>query len=131
MWVDFWTFHSASWLHLLWPLIACYYKLTPSPIPSPQFQQEVACERDCSKGEDYRLTKLTIIDYNSKKEQDVMVECRGHDAARLSNIDHAQGWGKDVAGMVEDKHGKESKVSVSFECKTEKSEESTIESQRN
>ncbi|CAI0588706.1 unnamed protein product [Linum tenue] len=57
---------------------------------------EVACERECSRGEDYRLIKLTIIDYNSKKEQDVMVECRGHDAARLSNIDHAQGYWRNL-----------------------------------
>ncbi|CAL1362237.1 unnamed protein product [Linum trigynum] len=88
---------------------------------------EVACERECSRGEDYRLIKLTIIDYNSKKEQDVMVECRGHDAARLSNIDHAHGWGKDVAGMVEDKHGKQSKVSVSFECETLKADEAAAD----
>lgn len=25
---------------------------------------ELACERECSRGEDYRLIKLTIIDYN-------------------------------------------------------------------
>ena len=26
--------------------------------------KELACERECSRGEDYRLIKLTIIDYN-------------------------------------------------------------------
>ncbi|CAH1437592.1 unnamed protein product [Lactuca virosa] len=57
---------------------------------------EIACERECSRGEDYRLVKLTIIDFNSKKERDVVVERRGHDAARLCNIDHAHGWEKDV-----------------------------------
>lgn len=76
---------------------------------------ELACERECSRGEDYRLIKLTIIDYNSKRERVVVVECRGHDAARFQNIDHAHGWEKDVVGMVEQKHGK-SKISVSFEC---------------
>lgn len=25
---------------------------------------EIACERECSRGEDYRLVKLTIIDFN-------------------------------------------------------------------
>lgn len=28
------------------------------------FKKEIACERECSRGEDYRLIKLTIIDYN-------------------------------------------------------------------
>lgn len=26
--------------------------------------EEMVCERECSRGEDYRLVKLTIIDYN-------------------------------------------------------------------
>ncbi|KAK9090978.1 hypothetical protein Sjap_024155 [Stephania japonica] len=78
---------------------------------------ELACERECSRGEDYRLIKLTVIDYSRKKEQDVIVECRGHDAARFQNIDHAHGWDEDVSGMVEQKHEKH-KVSVSFECET-------------
>lgn len=26
--------------------------------------KELECERECSRGEDYRLIKLTIIDYN-------------------------------------------------------------------
>ncbi|KAL5739162.1 hypothetical protein ACOSP7_028081 [Xanthoceras sorbifolium] len=82
---------------------------------------ELACERECSRGEDYRLIKLTIIDYNRKKEQVVVVECRGHDAARFHNIDHAHGWEKDVVGMVEQKHGK-NKILVSFECETLKAE---------
>ncbi|CAN0892460.1 hypothetical protein LINGRAHAP2_LOCUS17550 [Linum grandiflorum] len=82
---------------------------------------EVACERECSRGEDYRLIKLTIIDYNRKKEQDVVVECRGHDAARLCNVDHAHGWEKEIVGMVEELHGK-NKVQVSFECETLKAD---------
>ncbi|KAM7516728.1 hypothetical protein LguiA_006311 [Lonicera macranthoides] len=82
---------------------------------------ELACERECSRGEDYRLIKLTITDYNSKRERDVVVECRGHDAARLSNIDHAHGWETDVVGMVAQKHGKR-KINVSFECETLKAE---------
>ncbi|KAF8399558.1 hypothetical protein HHK36_015425 [Tetracentron sinense] len=76
---------------------------------------ELACERECSRGEDHRLIKLTIIDYNRKKERVVIVECRGHDAARFHNIDHAHGWEMDVVGMVEQKHGK-NKMAVSFEC---------------
>lgn len=28
--------------------------------------KEIACERECSRGEDYRLIKLTITDYNVK-----------------------------------------------------------------
>ncbi|XP_059640840.1 uncharacterized protein LOC132282995 [Cornus florida] len=82
---------------------------------------ELACERECSRGEDYRLIKLTITDYYSKKERTVVVECRGHDAARFCNIDHAHGWENDVVGMVEEKHGK-SKILVSFECETLKAE---------
>ncbi|TXG57625.1 hypothetical protein EZV62_015454 [Acer yangbiense] len=56
-----------------------------------------------------------------KKEQVVVVECRGHDAARFHNIDHAHGWENDVVGMVEEKHGKK-KILVSFECETLKAE---------
>ncbi|XP_010258158.1 PREDICTED: uncharacterized protein LOC104598007 isoform X3 [Nelumbo nucifera] len=52
---------------------------------------ELACERECSRGEDYRLLKLTIVDYSRKKERVVVVECKGHDAARFQNIDHAHG----------------------------------------
>ncbi|XWS44368.1 hypothetical protein CRYUN_Cryun15aG0039000 [Craigia yunnanensis] len=52
---------------------------------------ELACEMECSRGEDYRLIKLTVIDYNSKKEHTVVVLCRRHDAARFRNIDHAHG----------------------------------------
>ncbi|XP_077216762.1 uncharacterized protein LOC143851282 [Tasmannia lanceolata] len=87
---------------------------------------ELACERECSRGEDYRLIKLTIIDYCSKKERVVVVECKGHDAARFHNIDHAHGWETDVVGMVEQKHGKH-KISVSFECETLKAEKAAEE----
>ncbi|GMN42155.1 hypothetical protein TIFTF001_011363 [Ficus carica] len=82
---------------------------------------ELACERECSRGEDYRLIKLTIIDYNRKKERDVILERRGHDAARLRSIDHAHGWEKDVVGMIEEKHGK-NKIMISFDCETLKAE---------
>ncbi|KAF5957539.1 hypothetical protein HYC85_004764 [Camellia sinensis] len=81
----------------------------------------LACERECSRGEDYRLIKLTITDYTSKAERFVVVECRGHDAARFRNIDHAHGWEKDVVGMVEQEHGK-SKILISFDCETLKAD---------
>ncbi|XP_002279000.1 uncharacterized protein LOC100243877 isoform X3 [Vitis vinifera] len=82
---------------------------------------ELACERECSRGEDYRLIKLTITDFSSKREQTVIVECRGHDAARFHSIDRAHGWEMDVVGMVEQKHGK-NKIVVSFECETLKAD---------
>ncbi|XP_068336121.1 uncharacterized protein [Pyrus communis] len=82
---------------------------------------ELACEKECSRGEDYRLIKLAIIDFNRKKEKVVVVECRGHDAARLQSIDHAHGWEEDVVDLVEDQHGK-NKVLVSFNCETLKSD---------
>ncbi|RVW30434.1 hypothetical protein CK203_037330 [Vitis vinifera] len=83
--------------------------------------KELACERECSRGEDYRLIKLTITDFSSKREQTVIVECRGHDAARFHSIDRAHGWEMDVVGMVEQKHGK-NKIVVSFECETLKAD---------
>ncbi|KAF9663787.1 hypothetical protein SADUNF_Sadunf17G0088300 [Salix dunnii] len=83
--------------------------------------RELACERECSRGEDYRLIKLTIVDFNSGKEQAVVVECKGHDAARFHNIDQAHGWEKDTVGMVEEKHGKK-KIHISFECETLKAD---------
>ncbi|MCL7026991.1 hypothetical protein MKW94_011744 [Papaver nudicaule] len=82
---------------------------------------ELACEMECSRGEDYRLIKLTIIDYIRKKERVVVVECRGHDAARLRNVDQAHGWEKDVIGMVEKKNA-EHKITVSFDCETLKAD---------
>ncbi|OAY60257.1 uncharacterized protein LOC110630415 [Manihot esculenta] len=87
---------------------------------------ELACERECSRGEDYRLIKLTIIDYNRGKEKAVIVECRGHDAARFHNIDHAHGWEEDIVAMAEEKHGKQ-KIFVSFECETLKAEKAAEE----
>ncbi|CAF2008377.1 unnamed protein product [Brassica napus] len=59
--------------------------------------------------------------YKSKKEQTVVVECKGHDAARINNVEHAHGWEEDVIGLVEQKHRKK-KVSVSFECETLKAD---------
>ncbi|BFG26590.1 hypothetical protein CerSpe_128640 [Prunus speciosa] len=85
------------------------------------FGTELACEKECSRGEDYRLIKLEIIDYNRKKEKVVVVECRGHDAARLQSIDHAHGWEEDVVDLVEEQHGKD-KLLVSFNCETLKSD---------
>ncbi|KAI3976768.1 hypothetical protein MKX01_008626 [Papaver californicum] len=82
---------------------------------------ELACEMECSRGEDYRLIKLKIIDYIMKKERVVVVECRGHDAARFRNIDQAHGWEKDVIGMVE-KQNAEHEISVSFDCETLKAD---------
>ncbi|KAL1338189.1 uncharacterized protein LOC107471187 isoform X2 [Arachis duranensis] len=82
---------------------------------------ELPCERECSRGEDYRLIKLTITDFNTKKEQVTIVECKGHDAARFNSIDHAHGWEKDVTGMVGQNNGKK-RIMVFFECQTLKAD---------
>ncbi|KAF3776690.1 hypothetical protein EJ110_NYTH47635 [Nymphaea thermarum] len=82
---------------------------------------EIACERECSRGEDYRLIKLTISDYVTQREKNVIVECRGHDAARFCNVEHAHGWDNDVIRTLE-KVEKKDKISVSFECETLKSD---------
>ncbi|KAJ3669815.1 hypothetical protein LUZ60_010139 [Juncus effusus] len=82
---------------------------------------EISCERECSRGEDYRLIKLSIIDYSSKREKVVVVECKGHDAARLQNVDHVHGWEEDIIGMVE-KENKKENILISFECETLKAE---------
>ncbi|KAH1192724.1 hypothetical protein GmHk_19G053886 [Glycine max] len=99
MWLYLRTLHSTSTLYLLWPL----------------------WHWECSRGEDYRLIKLTITDFNAKKEQATVVECKGHDAAWFHSIDHAHGWDKDITGMIEPKDGKK-RISVSFECETLKAE---------
>jgi hypothetical protein len=83
---------------------------------------QLPCERECSRGEDYRLIKLTIFDYFSKREQDVIVECRGQDAARFQNADHVHGWEEDVICMVEKSKEKHNKLFVSFECETLKAD---------
>ncbi|CAN6470104.1 unnamed protein product [Victoria cruziana] len=82
---------------------------------------EIACERECSRGEDYRLIKLTISDYITQREKNVMVECRGHDAARFCNVEHAHGWDDDVIRTLEKAESKD-KILVSFECETLKSD---------
>ncbi|KAI0498045.1 hypothetical protein KFK09_021286 [Dendrobium nobile] len=87
---------------------------------------ELCCERECSRGEDYRLIKLSIIDFASKKERVAVVECRGHDAARFQSIGHAHGWEEDVIGMIEQKHGKQ-RISISFECETLKADNAAQE----
>ncbi|KAJ8513559.1 hypothetical protein OPV22_003993 [Ensete ventricosum] len=87
---------------------------------------ELSCERECSRGEDYRLIKLSIIDYASRKEKVIVVECRGHDCARFQNVDHAHGWENDVVDMIEQKHRKQ-KISVSFECETLKADNAAEE----
>ncbi|ANM64827.1 hypothetical protein AtNW77_Chr3g0190511 [Arabidopsis thaliana] len=111
--------------------ISGHFIQMPSSICYGLHGTELACETECSRGEDYRLIKLTIIDYNRKKEQTVVVECKGHDAARINDVEHAHGeydylslerWEEDVIGLVEEKHGKK-KVSVSFECETLKADE--------
>lgn len=82
---------------------------------------ELTCERECSRGEDYRLLKLNIIDFNTEKEETVIVECKGHDAARFNNIEHAHGWEKDVVKEVEQKKT-QNNFSVCFSCETLKAE---------
>ncbi|KAH0899754.1 hypothetical protein HID58_049322 [Brassica napus] len=74
---------SGHFIHM--PLSICY------GLHGTVVEHELACETECSRGEDYRLMKLTIIDYNSKKEQTVVVECKGHDAARINDVEHAHG----------------------------------------
>ncbi|KAG7564049.1 hypothetical protein ISN44_As10g008100 [Arabidopsis suecica] len=101
--------------------ISGHFIQMPSSICYGLHGTELACETECSRGEDYRLIKLTIIDYNRKKEQTVVVECKGHDAARINDVEHAHGWEEDVIGLVEEKHGKK-KVLVSFECETLKAD---------
>ncbi|XP_074286589.1 uncharacterized protein LOC141611846 isoform X2 [Silene latifolia] len=78
---------------------------------------ELTCERECSRGEDYRLIKLEIIDFRVA----VVVECKGHDAARFHNVEHAHGWEKDVVKEVEQKLA-ENKILVSFECESLKAD---------
>ncbi|KAH9331745.1 hypothetical protein KI387_003853 [Taxus chinensis] len=89
----------------------CFFKLS-----------EIACERECSRGEDYRLIKLTVFDYSSKKEKDVIVECRGQDAARFQNADHVHGWEEDVISMVAKNKEKNNQLFIFFECETLKAE---------
>ncbi|XP_059073061.1 uncharacterized protein LOC131076211 isoform X2 [Cryptomeria japonica] len=97
-------------------LAACYRPYTL------QLKKEIACQRECSRGEDYRLIKLTIFDYSSKKEIDVMVECKGQDAARFQNVDHVHGWEEDVVSMVAKNKEKNNELFISFECETLKAE---------
>ncbi|XP_057521760.1 uncharacterized protein LOC130801857 isoform X1 [Amaranthus tricolor] len=82
---------------------------------------ELACERECSRGDDYRLIKLNIVDFRTKREATVIVECKGHDAARFNNAEHVHGWGDDFTKEVEQKQAK-NKITVSFECQSLKAD---------
>ncbi|XP_017608626.1 uncharacterized protein LOC108454615 isoform X3 [Gossypium arboreum] len=81
---------------------------------------ELACEMECSRGEDYRLIKLTIIDYNSVEG---MMQLGSTTSAMLMG---KPSWEKDVVDMVEEKEGKK-KILVSFECETLKSDKAAEE----
>ncbi|VAH88979.1 unnamed protein product [Triticum turgidum subsp. durum] len=70
--------------------------------------------------------RVLFLFYHRKTEKVVVVECRGHDAARLQNIDHLHGWEDDVVGLVQKKHGNK-KVLVSFECETLKADKAAEE----
>lgn len=36
---------------------------------------ELSCERECSRGEDYRLIKLSIIDYAVRSDASLSIPC--------------------------------------------------------
>ncbi|KAL0343829.1 UNVERIFIED_CONTAM: hypothetical protein Sangu_1270300 [Sesamum angustifolium] len=83
---------------------------------------ELECERECSRGEDYRLIKLTVTDYNTKREkiswwsaEDMMLP-RYVALTMLMGLSFGNRWQKDVVGMLEQKHGKH-KVSVLLNVK--------------
>ncbi|KAF9606498.1 hypothetical protein IFM89_025773 [Coptis chinensis] len=77
----------------------------------------------------YALNNYTLVllqldemtHFATEKERAVVVECKGHDAARFQNVDQAHGWEEDVTDLVEQKYVKR-KLSVSFECETLKAE---------
>ncbi|KAG0609388.1 hypothetical protein M758_8G180500 [Ceratodon purpureus] len=87
------------------------------------FGTEIACERECSRGEDYRLLNLTIINFKTKKETTVVVERKGEDAARLSTTCDLHGWDEEVVVEANKRHrsGDASPV-ITFECETLKAD---------
>ncbi|RXH69234.1 hypothetical protein DVH24_037018 [Malus domestica] len=80
--------------------------------PSTELQEQMD-ERDEEVVEQSKGGNFGEAMEGRKKERVVVVECRGHDAARLPSIDHAHGWEEDVVDLVEEQHGK-NKVLVSF-----------------
>lgn len=83
------------------------------------FGTEIACERECSHGEDYRLLNLTIVNFKTKKETTVVVERRGEDAARLSSTCDLHGWDEEV---VQRHSSSEAAPLITFECETLKAD---------
>lgn len=83
------------------------------------FGTEIACERECSRGEDYRLLNLTIINFKTKKETTVVVERKGEDAARLSTTCDLHGWDEEVVQEANNRHRSGGTAPViTFECET-------------
>ncbi|KAE8675768.1 Pentatricopeptide repeat superfamily protein, putative isoform 1 [Hibiscus syriacus] len=76
----------------------------------------------------FSFLNLSAMDFMAPKKKDhtVVVECRGHDAARFHNINHAHGWEQDVVDMVEQKEVK-NKISILFVCDTLKSDKTAEE----
>ncbi|KAD7479487.1 hypothetical protein E3N88_02623 [Mikania micrantha] len=60
------------------------------------------------------MASIALFTEWSTKEQDVVVERRGHDAARFCNVDHAHGSTRRT-------------IKISFECETLKADEAAEE----
>lgn len=91
------------------------------------FGTQISCERECSRGDDYRLINLSILDYTTRKEVQVIVECRGHDAARFRNATDVHGWEEEVMQDLESKANNGCVPNVKFECEVLKADEDAEE----
>ncbi|GAQ78207.1 hypothetical protein KFL_000090530 [Klebsormidium nitens] len=85
------------------------------------FGKEIKCERECSRGEDYKLVDLTILEFKSQKECTLVVEQRGADAARIRTAEDAHGWEEEVLEAArEGRSG--APPNVTFDCETLKAD---------
>ncbi|KAI5054714.1 hypothetical protein GOP47_0029859 [Adiantum capillus-veneris] len=87
------------------------------------FGTQIACERECSRGEDYKLINLSILDFTSKREVQAIVESHGQDAARFQNATNIHGWEEDVLEAVQRKDRGIGVPTVNFECEILKADE--------
>ncbi|XP_078436459.1 uncharacterized protein LOC144707202 isoform X2 [Wolffia australiana] len=58
----------------------------------------------------------------NKREKVVVIEYRGHDAAKFRSIHCVHGWGEEAAEEVEKANQGKQNISISFDCETLKAD---------
>eukprot|EP00899_Mesostigma_viride_P006455 jgi/Mesvir1/15810/Mv03366-RA.1 len=98
---------------------------------------EIACEKECSHGEDYKLLQASIIDFKSGAEHKLLLQRTGWDVAKMDSIPGLlPGWDplpEDAGGTANGNNRGNSgsahgdRAELRFSCETLKSDEAAEE----